>query len=51
MRFGVVVLVLMNILRLVAAEKEKKSRPNPEYQKLEKQVSAAQHLALEMFKY
>lgn len=28
----ILVLVLMNILRLVAAEKEKKGRPNPEFE-------------------
>ena len=35
----VILVCLMNILRLVAAEKEKKSKPNPVFQKLEEQAS------------
>lgn len=31
----------MNILRLVVAEKEKKSRPNPEFQKIEASAISA----------
>ena len=40
MRIALLLTVLMNILRLVAAEKERKTRPNPEFEKLEKEATS-----------
>ena len=40
MKFAIQFITLMNILRLVAAEKERKSQPNPEFQKLEKEAAS-----------